>query len=706
MKKKRNKAKINLKFSLFCVSLLLCIAIFKLCYVVLSKDVDGTDLTAFADSRNTVTETLSAKRGTIYDYYGEILAQNVNSYTVIAYLSSSRTTNENNPQHVVDKEQTAQELSPIINMSKEQILKLLNQDLYQVELGPGGRGITELCKKQIKDLNLPGIDFVPSVKRYYKMGNFASYIIGYAKTNPKGEIKGEMGIESIYNDTLKGTNGKKTYQQDAYGYQLPDNNKHPVFIEEAKDGSDIYLTIDNNIQLIAENAIYNFVDKYQLDWVTFSVMEAKTGAIVASASSPSFNLNTLDNIESYLNPLTSYTYEPGSTMKIYSFMAAIENGIYNGEETYPSGTIKLKDGTVIKDFNNTGWGNITYNKGFAYSSNVAATKLAQQLGTKKLKTFYENLGFGKNTGIELPGELPGDIDFTYESELANASFGQGMTSTPIQNLQALTSLANNGTVLKPYIVDKIVDNKGNITYQGKKTELNTVASSDTINQVKSLMYDVVYNGFASSKHFAANNVTVIGKTGTAQIASPKGGYLTGNYDYIKSFAGLFPYEDPEYIIYVSVKQIIGETQDIADIVSDAIEEIAKYKNLVETSSDIDTNKIITLSNYISKETALTTDLLEKKGLKVVVLGDGKYITNQYPLQNSKVTYKNKVFLLTNSENFVMPNVIGWSGNEISTFCKLVGLKYKINGYGKVSSVNIEEKTPISKEMELEINLEN
>lgn len=706
MRKKRNKAKINLKFSLFCVSLLLCIAIFKLCYVVLSKDVDGTDLTAFADSRNTVTETLSAKRGTIYDYYGEILAQNVNSYTVIAYLSSSRTTNENNPQHVVDKEQTAQELSPIINMSKEQILKLLNQDLYQVELGPGGRGITELCKKQIKDLNLPGIDFVPSVKRYYKMGNFASYIIGYARTNTEGEIKGEMGIESIYNDTLKGTNGKKTYQQDAYGYQLPDNNKHPVFIEEAKDGSDIYLTIDNNIQLIAENAIYNFVDKYQLDWVTFSVMEAKTGAIVASASSPSFNLNTLDNIESYLNPLTSYTYEPGSTMKIYSFMAAIENGIYNGEETYPSGTIKLKDGTVIKDFNNTGWGNITYNKGFAYSSNVAATKLAQQLGTKKLKTFYENLGFGKNTGIELPGELPGDIDFTYESELANASFGQGMTSTPIQNLQALTSLANNGTVLKPYIVDKIVDNKGNITYQGKKIELNTVASSDTINQVKSLMYDVVYNGFESSKHFAANNVTVIGKTGTAQIASPKGGYLTGNYDYIKSFAGLFPYEDPEYIIYVSVKQIIGETQDIADIVSDAIEEIAKYKNLVETSSDIDTNKIITLSNYISKETALTTDLLEKKGLKVVVLGDGKYITNQYPLQNSKVTYKNKVFLLTNSENFVMPNVIGWSGNEISTFCKLVGLKYKINGYGKVSSVNIEEKTPISKEMELEINLEN
>jgi penicillin-binding protein 2B len=706
MKKKRNIAKIHLKLTIFCVSLLFCIAIAKLCYVVLSKNVDGTDLTAFAESRNTVTEELQAKRGTIYDYYGEILAQNVNSYTVIAYLSDTRTTDENNPQHVVDKEKTAEEIAPLINMTKEQVLKLLDQDLYQVELGPGGRGITELVKKQIEDLNLPGIDFVSSTKRYYKMGNFASYIIGYARSNDDGEITGEMGIEAYYNDKLKGTNGTKTYQQDAYGYQLPDNNKHPVITEEALDGNDIYLTIDNNIQLIAENAVYSLTDKYQLEWVTFSVMEAKTGAIVASASSPSFNLNTLENIESYLNPLTSYTYEPGSTMKIFSFMAAIENGIYDGESTYESGTIKLSDGTVIKDFNNTGWGMITYDKGFAYSSNVAATKLAQKLGTNKLKTFYENLGFGKNTGIELPGELPGKINFNYDSELANASFGQGITTTPIQNLQALSCLANNGTVLKPYIVDKIVDSDGNIVYQGQRTELNTVASTDTINKVKSLMYDVVYNGLSSSKYFAADNVTVIGKTGTAQIASPNGGYLSGNYDYIKSFAGLFPYEDPEYVIYISVKQLIGETKDIADVVSDSIEEIAKYKNLVETSSDIDESKIITLSNYISKETVTTADLLEKKGLRPIILGDGKYIINQYPLKNVTTTYGSKVFLLTNGTNFVMPDVVGWSSNEIITFCKLIGLNYTINGYGNVTSVNIPANENINFENTLEINLEN
>lgn len=706
MKKRRNKAKINLKFTLLCVSLLLCVAIGKLCYVVLAKNVDGTDLTAFAESRNTVSETLPAKRGSIYDCNKEVLAQNVNSYTVIAYLSSSRTTSENNPQHVVDKEYTAEAISPLINMTKEQVLKLLNQDLYQVELGPGGRGITELTKKEIEKLNLPGIDFISSTKRYYKMGNFASYIIGYARPNDKEEISGEMGIEKYYNDKLKGKDGKKTYQQDAYGYQLPDNSKHPVLIEEAEDGNDIYLTIDNNIQLIAENAVYNLADKHDLKWVTFSVMEAKTGAIVASASSPSFNLNTLDNIESYLNPLTSYTYEPGSTMKIFSFMAAIENGIYNGEDTFDSGTIKLKDKTVIKDFNNVGWGKISYNKGFAYSSNVAATLLAQKLGTKKLKTFYENLGFGKNTGIELPGELPGKINFNYESELANASFGQGVTTTPVQNLQALSSLANNGTILKPYIVSKIVDSKGNMVYEGKRTELKTVASADTINQVKNLMYDVVYNGLSSSKYYAADNVTVIGKTGTAQIASPNGGYLTGNYDYIKSFAGLFPYEDPEYVIYISVKQLIGENRDIADIVSDSIEEIAKYKNLVETKSDIDETKIIKLSNYISKDVILTADLLEKKGIKVIILGDGKHIINQYPVRNKKVTVGNKVFLLTDGTNFIMPDVIGWSSNEIVTFCKLVGLKYNISGYGKVVSSSIKPNENINFENILEINLEN
>ena len=245
-----------------------------------------------------------------------------------------------------------------------------------------------------------------------------------------------------------------------------------------------------------------------------------------------------------------------------------------------------------------------------------------------------------------------------------------------------------------------------MVYKGKRTELNTVASKDTIDQMKKLMYDVVYNGLDSSKYYAADNVSVIGKTGTAQIASPNGGYLTGKYDYIKSFAGLFPYEDPEYVIYISVKQLIGETKDLANVVSDSIEEIAKAKKIIGTSSDLDKTKIIKLSNYISKDVELTTDLLEKQGLKVIVLGDGKKVINQYPLKNSEVLVGSKVFLRTNGNNFNMPDVTGWSSNEIISFCKLIGLKYKINGYGNVESTSIPTNEIINFENVLEINLKS
>ena len=354
------------KLVLICVILLFCAIIAKLCYVVLSSKVDGINLSAFADGRNTVEKTLYANRGSIFDVKGNLLAQQVNSYTLIAYLEESRTTNENEPQHVVDKQMTAEKLSPLINTSVEDILKRLNKDAYQVEFGKNAKNLTEIQKKAIEDLDLPGIDFISSSQRYYKMGQFAPYIIGYAKPDENGKINGEMGVEQYYNDYLEGTDGKKIYQKDAYGYQIPNT---PSLTEEAISGANIYLTIDNNVQIIVENAISDLVKSKELAWATLSIMDAKTGAIVASASSPTFNLNNLNTLESYLNPLVSYQYEPGSTMKMYSFMAAMEEGIYNGSKTYKSGSIQVAD-VKISDFNKVGWGEIPYDTGFIYSSNV------------------------------------------------------------------------------------------------------------------------------------------------------------------------------------------------------------------------------------------------------------------------------------------------------------------------------------------------
>ena len=682
------------------ILLLFCAIILKVLAIGFSKKVDGIDIKKFADNRNTQEDVLYAKRGTIYDKNGEVLAQTVNSYTLIAYLSEKRSENEKKPQHVVDKEYTAQVLSEHLNTDKESILKQLNKDKYQVEFGSAGRNLSELKKTEIENLELPGIDFIVGTKRYYKMGAFASYIVGYAKTDELGNTKGEMGIEESFNNKLEGTNGKKIYQKDLYGYQIPNT---PSITEDPVDGENVYLTIDNNIQIIVEKAVKSLTSQRKTDWMTFSVMDANTGAIVASASNPTFNPNELDTIKSYLNPLVAFQYEPGSTMKTYSFLAALEEGIYDGNKTYESGKIEVADAT-IRDFNNKGWGVITYDTGYAYSSNVAATNLGLELGVGKLKTFYQKAGFGQKTGIELPGEQPGKIAFTYKTELANASFGQGITTTPIQNLQAMTIFTNNGTMIKPYLIDHITDNEGKVIYKGKRTVVRDVASSKNIKYMTNLMHKVVYEGLTN--YWQPNNVTLIGKTGTAQIANPKGGgYLHGEYDYIKSFAGIFPEESPKYIIYVSVKQMVGSTKDLSNCVKTAVEEIANYANInyKGEQQQIDT-KVITLRNYINRKVEDTKNSLEEQGLNVITIGQGDTVINQNPLKNVKVIKGEKVFLLTNQKPYIMPNVYDWSSADILAFCKLIGLEYEIEGYGKVKSTSIPEGQEINLNEKIVINL--
>lgn len=698
---KRNNTKtININFIIFIVLFVSFFMIIgKVLLVALSDKTNGIDLTEFVNNRNTGKEIIKAKRGTIYSGDGEALALTVNSYTVIAYLDESRTNNEKYPHHVVNKELTAEKLSPVLNMSKESIMELLNLDhLYQINLK---RGISEVVKKEIDALDLPGIDFVSTSKRTYPMGSLAPYVIGFAQTNDLGKIEGKMGIEAYYQDTLEGEDGSKIYQKDPYGYTIPNTN--PI-IEEAKQGEDIHLTIDSRIQMFVEDGIAAISKDNEMDWLTFSVMDAKTGAIVATGSNPTFNLNKL-NIESYLNPLTSYSYEPGSTMKIFSFLAAMENNAYEGSKTYKSGTVQVDDAT-IKDFNNKGWGTITYDEGFAYSSNVAATYLALSIGRENLFNYYKSLGFGKKTNITLPGEVKGDIDFTYKTELATASFGQGITTTPIQNLQALSLLTNEGVELEPYIIEKITNSEtGEVTYQHERKELGTKASKENVNKMLSLMYDVVYSGKTDAKFYKTDNVTLIGKTGTAQITGPNGAYLTGKTDYIRSFAGIFPYEDPKYIIYVSVKKYSGNYKEFAQMVTKVVEEIAQYKNLSSKIGEINYEKIHKMENHVSAKVTTIEENTKLMLLNPIILGDGKYIKKQYPPKDTTIVNGQKIFFLTNSDNYLLPDITGWKSTDVKTLCKLLNIPYKQNGNGKVINFNYPAGTNIKEISLLEITLE-
>lgn len=713
--KKTRVIKINAIFIIIVVFIFVAI-ILKLLWIGLGNvKVEGKPLADFAENRDTRTKTLTAKRGTIYSAKGEVLAKDVNSYTVIAYLDPSRTKDDKRPYHVVDKEKTAELLSPLINMTKERILKLLNTKIkscnedktectervpYQVELGPGGRGITELVKDQIEDLDLPGIDFIASTKRYYPNGDFLSYTLGYAKNNDDNQYVGEMGLELYYNEELTGVDGYKKYQSDLYGYQITST---PAVEQKSISGDNIYLTIDDNVQMFTEQAI-NTLEEGKPEWATMSVVNAKTGEILGVASSPSFNNNTLE-IKSYYDPFVAYEYEPGSTMKIFSFMAAMENGIYDGSKKYKSGTIKI-DEANIKDWNNKGWGMVTFDEGFMASSNVAAVNLAMELGRAKLKDYYTSLGFGKKTGISLPNESKGTINFRYNTEVAAASYGQGMTVSAIQMVQALTSIANDGVMIKPYLVSKIVSGEtGEVVLENKRTEAAKVASTETVEKIKELMRGVVQDGckIATGGGYNVPGYDVIGKTGTAQIASSSGGYLKGSKNYIRSFATLFPGDDPEIIVYVAASKI-SDAKYLKNAVKSLIKDVGTYLNIVG-SKEVEETGTYTTKSYINLDVNTVKTSLEVSSMEPIIIGEGTKIIKQYPSSNTKLNAHNKIFLVTNDSNYKMIDIKGWSRSDVSTYANLTGLDVTFDGYGYVKTYSIKSGTELVNGSKLEVALE-
>ena len=681
MKKSTSKVHIN-KFVFIGGFFLFCVIIGRLIYLNLSPTIDGINLSKFAKNRNTTKETLYATRGTIYDKNDEVLAETVDSYTVIAYLDSSRSKNSKKPKHVVDKRETAKKLAPLINMTEEKIYGLLDQSgLYQVELGPGGRGLTELQKEQIEKLKLPGIDFIASSKRYYPNLDFASYVLGYVTSDEEGNTIGEMGIESKYNDELTGVNGSVTYEQDASGYRLVNI---PEIRIEKEDGYDIYLTIDSNVQLMTERALNNEFKNSGGEWAIFVVAEAKTGKIIASATKPSFDPNQ-KNITNYLNPLLSSSFEPGSTMKTYTYMATMEKGNYNGNATYMSGTMKLSDYT-IKDWNGWGWGEITYDYGYTQSSNIGVANLMQHYLTgDELAAYLRKLGFGEKTGIELQGEVPGQIKFKYDIEVANASFGQGIMTTPIQHIKALTAISNDGYLLNPTIVEKIVDpNTNKIVYEAKKQKGTKVASIETVKHIKDLM-NLVVNGTGTGTDFHLDGYDIIGKTGTAEVYNDYTGNYYSSYEHsIRSFAGMYPKDNPKYVFYIAFKDI-NSSIPMSNAVKSLIQDLEAYYNL--TNIRTNTKQYVKIENYLNKNINEVKNILNVNGIQYEVIGDGDKVINQYPFAGSLVN--GKLLLMTNG-NFTENNLTGLSSKTINHYCKMINIPCNIKGTGYVTNYNYQK----------------
>ena len=778
------KLKWNAPIICFIVFFIVILILFvQFCYLSLSKTIYGVNMREFASKRNTVYDILTAKRGTIYDIEGNILAQNITSYTLTAYLDSSRTKDENNPAHVVDKEYTATKLASILGEENyDYIIERLSKNSKQVEFGNVGRNLTELTKLAIEELDLPGISFSETVKRYYPNGNFASYIVGYAKQYTRINIKigdeydlynyyrnffdnysgvtvtnfnediisvngtivkglnkgtsiiliktygetlanivvnvtnydvfkimdttivGELGIESNYEDKLQGSDGYIIYQQDKQGYKIPDTPEEKV---EAIDGYDVYLTLDSNIQRFAENSIKSLNENYNPKWSIVSVMDAKTGEILASATSPSYNPNSLPSNMSYQNPLVSYTYEPGSVMKIYTYMCAIETGKYDGSKTYLSGSYEFDDGTVMHDWDKKGWGYLNYDTGFSYSSNVGIINIIKDyLSLEQLRTCLEKYGFGNKTNVELSNEEIGSIKFNYETEIMAAGFGQGISTTPIQQLQALSIIANNGIMVKPHIINRIVNIETKKTLVTEIQKSEKLVNDKTISKIKDLMGSVISPNSPTGSRYYIDGFDIIGKTGTAQIFE-KGQYLTGNNDNIVSIALMYPKDNPQIIIYAAAKQPEkNATLALPSVIPELVQNISKYKRIFNDGSNKVSDISYKLETYISKNVKDVKPLLEKNNLKVIIIGDGDKIINQYPSKNATVIANDKVYLVTNGTNYTMPNMSNWSRYEVIKFCEIVGIDYSFDGFGYVASQNIPEGTKIDESTKLEVLLGN
>ena len=679
--------------------LFLCL-IARLCYICLvNYKVGDTTIAAFIKNRNTKEEVIIPERGVIYDASGEVLANDVASYTLLAYLSDKRVDAKGNKEYVEDIDYTSTKLSEVLGVEKEEIFKVLENgklnNKYQVEFGSIGKGITEITKEEIDNLHLQGIDFIRNIKRYYPNGDFASYLLGYTvnKEDKEGNnlITGELGIEGAFNKELTGKLGYITYEKDKYGYKIASGRE---YIEPAVNGSDIYLTIDSNIEMFTKTAVDKAQADSEAEWIVLVVADAKTGAILGYSSTPSFDPNER-NMTSYIDPLVGYSYEPGSTMKIFSYMCAIDSGKYNGEDTYESGsktyTSEVDDSSVtISDWNKKGWGRISYDKGFALSSNIAVANLVETtINKSELRACYEKYGFGKKTGFALEREEEGNIDFKYQVEVATAGYGQGINTTPIQHIEALTIIANNGEMLKPYVIKKIEDanNKKNI-YTGEKTSLGKVVKEETVTKMRQLMRSVINGDNTNSTGYAyyMDGYDLIGKTGTAQIFDyKKGKYMEGSSDNIYSFSGMFPGDNPEIIVYAAIKRPKDTINYIAPMIKEVEQNITKYLNISKSIKD---KEEIKLESYYNKNVLDIKGKLESKNIKVVVLGDGSKIVDQYPSKNSIIYEDDLVILKTNHLDNVMPNLIGYSYKEANNILRMINIIYELEGKGYVYEQSI------------------
>ena len=571
---------------------------------------------------------ITADRGRILDRNGKVLATNITTTTLYVV-----------PNQVIDKEGTATKLASILGCDYDEMLKHLTKKTSLEKVNPEGRQLSSDIADKINELNIDGLYLMKESKRYYPYGTLLSHVLGYVGIDNQGL----SGLELKYDDYLTGKNGSIKYTSDGKGNRL---NNLEIY-EEATNGMDIYLTIDIDIQLALEKELENATAKYNPDESLAMVMDPNTGEIIAMGSNPTFDSNSYKEYSTEVinrNLPIWKNYEPGSTFKIITLAASIEEKTINVfEDHFHDGGSVNVEGARIKCWKKGGHGSQTFMQVVQNSCNPGFVLMGQKLGTERLYSYVEKFGFTTKTGIDLNGESSGimfDLENIGPVEQATISFGQGISVTPIQQVTGVSAAINGGKLYKPYVVKYITEPVSNdIMYENSPTLVRRVISEDSSSLVRTVLESVVSTG--TGKNAYIENYRVGGKTGTAQKVKD-GKYMVGNY--IVSFIGFLPADKPEYVVYVAIDYPKGVTQYggtvSAPIASNIMKNIISIKD-IKPSKDV-TPRTYTWLDVKYKQVPNVVGLSKKevtkilKGFEVLYSGTGDTVMYQEPKEGTYI----------------------------------------------------------------------
>ncbi|MGG1688364.1 stage V sporulation protein D [Pseudalkalibacillus sp. NRS-1564] len=562
-------------------------------------------------------------RGEILDRNGVPLATNISAPSVLIV-----------PRQLQNPAATAEALAASLNTSKEKVYETITQNQSMVWIRPEGKKMSNEKANEIRKLNLSGVYIAEDNKRHYPNGDFLAHVLGFSGIDNQGLT----GIELYYDEELSGEKGQVEYYADAKGKRMPslaDDYTEPV------DGLDLRLTIDSKIQTIMERELDIAEATYHPDGAAAIAMDPNTGEILGMTSRPDFNPEEFQQVSPDVwnqnKPVWS-TYEPGSTFKIITLAAALEEGEVDLEKDHfhDPGSIEVA-GTKLRCWKAGGHGSQTFLEGVQNSCNPGFVLLGERLGKEKLFSYIDKFGFGDKTGIDLQGEASGilfDVDNVGPLELATTAFGQGVSVTPIQQVTAVSAAVNGGTLYEPYIAKEWLDPEtGAVVSKNSPTAKRQVISKETSEEVRHALETVVALG--TGKNAYVDGYRVGGKTGTAQKAKD-GAYLKNNH--IVSFIGFAPADDPQIVVYVAIDNPKDTLQFggivAAPIVGNIIQDsltvmgVEKREDQIEKEKTWQDEEMIEMPDLVG----LSTEDIHKAmyNLKIDSSGEGDIVVAQAP----------------------------------------------------------------------------